>query len=107
MSAPETAASPRRVQEAASVIDHVPADTHEAVASLAQTRRRLMDQIGRVIVGQHRVLDQVLTAFFAKGHCVLQGVPGLAKLDEFFAPISVWQPRNIVKKFINDQGGKM
>jgi len=62
-----------------SVIENVPLETHEAVASLAETRRRLMDQIGQVIVGQHRVLDQVLTAFFARGHCVMKGVPGLAK----------------------------
>ena len=63
----------------ASIIDHVPSNTHEAVASLAETRQRLLEEIGRVIVGQHDVLDQVLTAFFARGHCVMKGVPGLAK----------------------------
>ena len=62
-----------------SMIDHVPADTHEAVASLAETHRRLREEVGRVIVGQHDVLDQVLTALFARGHCVMKGVPGLAK----------------------------
>jgi len=62
-----------------SVIEDVPQDTHEAVASLARTRRRLLEEIGQVIVGQEDVLDQVLTAFFAKGHCVMKGVPGLAK----------------------------
>jgi len=62
-----------------SIIDSVPVDTHEAVASLADTHRQLKDEIGRVIVGQERVLDQVLTAFFARGHCVMKGVPGLAK----------------------------
>ena len=62
-----------------SIIEHVPSDTHEAVASLARTRQRLVEEIGRVIVGQHNVLDQVLTAFFARGHCVMKGVPGLAK----------------------------
>jgi MoxR-like ATPase len=35
--------------------------------------------VGQVIVGQAEVLDQVLTALFAKGHCVMTGVPGLAK----------------------------
>jgi len=67
------------MQPLTSIIEDVPDDVHEAVASLAKTRRRLMEEIGRVIVGQHRVLDQVLTAFFASGHCVMKGVPGLAK----------------------------
>ncbi len=62
-----------------SMIDTVPADTHEAVASLAATHRRLREEVGQVIVGQHDVLDQVLTALFARGHCLMKGVPGLAK----------------------------
>ena len=70
---------PEGMASSTSIIDNVPLETHEAVASLAETRRRLMDEIGRVIVGQHRVLDQVLTALFARGHCVMKGVPGLAK----------------------------
>ncbi len=51
----------------------------ELVAALAETRRRLLEEVGQVIVGQKDVLDQVLTALFAKGHCVMTGVPGLAK----------------------------
>jgi MoxR-like ATPase len=41
--------------------------------------RRLMAQVGRVIVGQQRVLEELLIAVFARGHCLLVGVPGLAK----------------------------
>jgi len=51
----------------------------ELVAALAATRTRLLDEVGQIIVGQKEVLDQVLTALFAKGHCVMTGVPGLAK----------------------------
>ena len=36
-------------------------------------------QLGRVIVGQNEVLKQVLIALFCQGHCILEGVPGLAK----------------------------
>ena len=61
------------------IIDDVPLETHQAVASLAETRRRLMDALGQVIIGQHHVLDQILTVLFARGHCVMKGVPGLAK----------------------------
>src|SRR5919205_1254567 len=40
---------------------------------------RLRDQLGRAIIGQHAVVQDILTAFFAGGHCLLRGVPGLAK----------------------------
>jgi len=53
--------------------------TIEAVESLAQAKDTILREVGKVIVGQKEVLDQILTAFFARGHCVLMGVPGLAK----------------------------
>jgi len=40
---------------------------------------RLRDELGRAIIGQHAVVHEILTAFFAGGHCLLRGVPGLAK----------------------------
>lgn len=54
-------------------------NTVELVAALAEKRRRLLEEVGQVIVGQKDVLDLVLTALFARGHCVMTGVPGLAK----------------------------
>lgn len=39
----------------------------------------LRDEIGKVIIGQQDVVDLVLTAIFCQGHCLLVGVPGLAK----------------------------
>ena len=39
----------------------------------------LRGQIGRVIVGQDDVIDQLLIALFSRGHCLLEGAPGLAK----------------------------
>ena len=47
--------------------------------SLAPTRARLLDAIGKVVVGQRDVVDLMLTALFADGHCLFVGVPGLAK----------------------------
>ncbi|MCC6162989.1 MAG: MoxR family ATPase [Acidobacteria bacterium] len=41
--------------------------------------RRLETELGRTIVGQRAVLQEILIAFFAGGHCLLRGVPGLAK----------------------------
>src|SRR5262249_50054441 len=40
---------------------------------------RLREELGRAIVGQLAVVQDILTAFFAGGHCLLRGVPGLAK----------------------------
>ncbi len=42
-------------------------------------RRRIMEQLRRRIVGQEDVIEDVLTALFAGGHCLITGVPGLAK----------------------------
>jgi MoxR-like ATPase len=39
----------------------------------------MLDQLRRVIVGQSEVMEQVLAAIFTRGHCLLIGVPGLAK----------------------------
>jgi len=40
---------------------------------------RLRDELGHAIIGQQAVVQDILTAFFAGGHCLLRGVPGLAK----------------------------
>ncbi len=50
-----------------------------ALEKFPQQCARLTEELGRVIVGQGEVLRHVLTAFFVGGHCLLQGVPGLAK----------------------------
>jgi len=46
---------------------------------LREARAAILDQLGRVIVGQQGTVEEVLIALFARGHCLLQGVPGLAK----------------------------
>src|ERR687888_293028 len=51
----------------------------EVVRHLASTYRQMTEQIGKVIVGQSQVVEQLLMALFSRGHCLLVGVPGLAK----------------------------
>ena len=51
----------------------------DAVREMAATRRVLLAEIGKRIVGQERVIDHLLVALFARGHCLFVGVPGLAK----------------------------
>ncbi|MBZ5557277.1 MAG: MoxR family ATPase [Acidobacteriia bacterium] len=45
----------------------------------ARLATRLRDELGRAIIGQQNVVQEILTAFFAGGHVLLRGVPGLAK----------------------------
>src|SRR5580700_4309339 len=51
----------------------------EAVQKLNEAYRLISEQLGRVIVGQQQVIEELLIAIFARGHCLLVGVPGLAK----------------------------
>jgi len=50
-----------------------------AVENLHAVYRRITDELAKVIVGQERVIEEMLVAMFARGHCLLVGVPGLAK----------------------------
>jgi MoxR-like ATPase len=54
-------------------------DDLAAVERLSDAYHRLRAEIGKVIVGQEKVLEELLIAIFARGHCLLVGVPGLAK----------------------------
>ena len=51
----------------------------KAAADLAQACRQIEAELGKVIVGQHQVIEELLIAILARGHCLMQGVPGLAK----------------------------
>jgi MoxR-like ATPase len=57
----------------------VPEHDEALLDRLAEARRRLLEQVGRRIVGQTEILDGILTAVLAGGHALLVGVPGLAK----------------------------
>jgi MoxR-like ATPase len=55
------------------------ADLAAIAARVASGRERILAEIHKVIVGQDPVIDQVLIALFTGGHCLITGVPGLAK----------------------------
>src|SRR6187397_212717 len=54
-------------------------DIAAVAEGVAQGRARILAEIRKVIVGQDEVIDQVLMALFTGGHCLITGVPGLAK----------------------------
>src|SRR4051794_13621000 len=51
----------------------------EAGRLLAEAGTQLQGGVAQGIVGQQRVIEEILVAIFARGHCLMQGVPGLAK----------------------------
>ena len=50
-----------------------------AVERLKAARAKILDELRKIIVGQEEVIEHVLIAIFTRGHCLLEGVPGLAK----------------------------
>lgn len=59
--------------------DPIPTDDVACVERCAEAYLRLREELAKVIVGQHQVIEQVLIAVLARGHALLEGVPGLAK----------------------------
>src|SRR5688572_26319281 len=51
----------------------------DAARLLGQVSGLLQAELGKIIVGQKRVIEEILIAIFCRGHCLMQGVPGLAK----------------------------
>src|SRR4051795_5650222 len=51
----------------------------QMLESLRAAHKQMRSEIGKIIIGQDEVLDQLLMAIFCRGHALLVGVPGLAK----------------------------
>jgi len=56
-----------------------PADDLAAVEHLAESYGRIRAELAKAVVGQHAVIDELLICLLGRGHCILEGVPGLAK----------------------------
>src|SRR5438105_13288581 len=55
------------------------ADSQQSIDKLQNAYASIKAQMSQVIVGQEEVIEQLLIALFSRGHCILEGVPGLAK----------------------------
>src|SRR3954449_2402431 len=51
----------------------------EAIQKLGAARKKLKEENAKIIIGQEHIVDDLLTCLFARGHCLMIGVPGLAK----------------------------
>jgi MoxR-like ATPase len=57
----------------------IPDEDLAQVEEMGRKKTEILSEIKKVIVGQQKVIEEVLIALFCKGHCLLVGVPGLAK----------------------------
>jgi MoxR-like ATPase len=79
--------APRENQDEAEIVANaggqaaaeLPSDDVEAIECLRDAHRNIRRELAKVIVGQDDVIEQLLIGVFARGHCLLEGVPGLAK----------------------------
>ena len=65
------------LKKALKIVDRM--SDKEGIDQLVKDYHELKNEIHKVIVGQDEVVDQVLISIFSRGHCLLVGVPGLAK----------------------------
>jgi MoxR-like ATPase len=56
-----------------------PDDDIQAVHRLKEAYQQITSELSKVVIGQKQVIEELLVAMFARGHCLLVGVPGLAK----------------------------
>src|ERR1700691_2050320 len=70
--------APDEKQSAPPIINFLD-DQRDAVQRLAAGRAKIEKELAKVIVGQKEVIEQILIALFAGGHCLITGAPGLAK----------------------------
>src|SRR6187401_3782660 len=56
-----------------------PKSLGDILQEFASHRQLMQQELQKVIVGQNEVLEQLFAAIFTRGHCLLEGVPGLAK----------------------------
>jgi MoxR-like ATPase len=54
-------------------------DDLQAVHRLKEAYQQITTELSKVVIGQKQVIEELLVAMFARGHCLLVGVPGLAK----------------------------
>jgi MoxR-like ATPase len=61
------------------VTEEIQIEDKQRAAQLVEACNKIKEQVARIVVGQDEVIEQLLIAILARGHCLLEGVPGLAK----------------------------
>ncbi|MBL48448.1 MAG: AAA family ATPase [Roseibacillus sp.] len=76
---PEPSAPEDAAPASSETTDTLPPDDVAAIDELGKVYQSLRDELGKVIIGQHEVIEQLAICLFSRGHALLMGVPGLAK----------------------------
>src|SRR5215470_5509439 len=71
--------SQQNIPEVTPIDDNLGQQDLESIRRLRDAFAHIKQQLSRIIVGQDEVIEELLIALFSKGHCILEGVPGLAK----------------------------
>ena len=61
------------------VTEAISVDDQQRANQLRESCRKIRNQVGKIVVGQDKAIEQLIIAMLARGHCLLEGVPGLAK----------------------------
>ena len=62
-----------------SIVSKKPRNLGDVLKEFRVQRQRMQEELQKVIIGQEEVIEQLFAAIFTRGHCLLEGVPGLAK----------------------------
>ncbi len=76
---PEPSAPEDAAPASSETTDTLPPDDVAAIDELGKVYQSLRDELGKVIIGQHEVIEHLAICLFSRGHALLMGVPGLAK----------------------------
>jgi MoxR-like ATPase len=68
-----------RIHPCNTIRDMPSTDDLQAVHRLKEAYQQITAELSKVVIGQRQVIEELLVAMFARGHCLLVGVPGLAK----------------------------
>jgi MoxR-like ATPase len=79
MSLPTSSESVNAPARPTATTTETPVDDKDAAALLVAAYQKIAAEMAKFIVGQHEVIEQLVVAVLAGGHCLLEGVPGLAK----------------------------
>ncbi|MBN2292210.1 MAG: MoxR family ATPase [Pirellulales bacterium] len=69
----------KQTPESSTTVGEIDQKNSQIIEKLHNARRKIKRELDRVIVGQSEVIEELLISLFSRGHCLLEGVPGLAK----------------------------
>ncbi len=76
---PDSARQVKGIQVSSKPAQPKPKNVGDLLREFREHRNEMREELAKVVIGQDEVIEQLLAAIFTRGHCLLEGVPGLAK----------------------------